>query len=83
MSTKSRRAPAMIAATAAATVGIGLAGATPAYAQPNTGGTTGTDGTAQILAKKRVNPFDWLEQAIDNFFHRGRMPAKKAAARAQ
>jgi hypothetical protein len=60
MSRKSPYAPAMIAAAAVATVGIGLAPITPGYA--DTG--NGTVATLALKVKRPVGPGHRLEQAI-------------------
>jgi hypothetical protein len=61
MSRKSRYAPGMIAAAAVATVGIGLAPVTPAYADTGNG-TVATLAITQ--AKRPVGPVQRLERAV-------------------
>jgi len=61
MSKKSRFAPAMIAAAAVATVGIGLAPAGPAYTETGHGTVTTL---ALRQGPRRVGPVQRLERAV-------------------
>jgi hypothetical protein len=84
MSTKPRlAAPAMIAATAVATAGIGLSAATPANASPTNGTDTVNSRFEQL---KRPDPLQKLEQAVELLLRKvfpepaKKAPAKKAAS---
>jgi hypothetical protein len=64
MSTKSRFAPAIIAATAATAVGIGLAAAAPAYADHSRGGNS-TQPSPSLVQQQRGGFFDRLFRRLD------------------
>jgi hypothetical protein len=77
MSTRPRlAAPAMIAATAAATAGIGLAAASPATAEPTNGTTDGS----QLVQAGRPHLLLRLERAVLDRAAK-KVPAKKAPAK--